>query len=224
MATAKAYKGLPMEGMIATWYARNTGRDMRRFTDIAHLLAERVRPGGDVLEVAPGPGYLAIELAKRGHAVTALDISRTFVRIARENAAKSGVTVDVRHGNSSAMPFPDASFDFVVCVAAFKNFTDPVGAINEMHRVLRPGGQASIFDLRKDASLQDIAAEVRGMQLSAVNALVTRFIFRHGLLRAAYTREQLERMAAQSRFGRCEIECSGIGLEVQLTKVGGCAE
>jgi ubiquinone/menaquinone biosynthesis C-methylase UbiE len=225
MATAKAYKGLPMEGMIATWYARNTGRDMRRFTDIARLVAERVRPGGDVLEVAPGPGYLAIELAKRGYAVTALDISRTFVRIARENAAKIGVTVDVRHGNSSAMPFPDASFDFVVCVAAFKNFTDPVGAIKEMHRVLRPGGQASIFDLRKDASLQDIAAEVRGMHLSAVNALVTRFIFRHGLLRAAYTREQLERMAAQSLFGPCEIECSGIGLEVQLTKAGaGCAE
>jgi ubiquinone/menaquinone biosynthesis C-methylase UbiE len=223
MAAAKAYKGLPMEGMIATWYARNTARDMRRFTDTARLVAEHVRPGGDVLEVAPGPGYLAIEVAKRGYAVTALDISRTFVRIARENAAKSGVSVDVRHGNSSAMPFPDASFDFVVCMAAFKNFTDPVGAINEMHRVLRPGGQASIFDLRKDASLQDIAAEVRGMQLSAVNALVTRFIFRHGLLRAAYTREQLERMAAQSRFGRCEIECSGIGLEVRLTKVAGLA-
>jgi ubiquinone/menaquinone biosynthesis C-methylase UbiE len=221
MATAKAYKGLPMEGVIATWYARNTGRDMRRFTDTARLVAERVRPGGDVLEVAPGPGYLAIELAKRGYAVTALDISRTFVRIARENAARSGVTVDVRHGNSSAMPFPDASFDFVVCMAAFKNFTDPVGAINEMHRVLRPGGQASIFDLRKDASLQDIAAEVRGMQLSAVNALVTRFIFRYGLLRAAYTPERLERMAAQSRFGCCQIECSGIALEVQLTKVGG---
>ena len=218
MATAKAYKGLPMEGMIATWYARNTGRDMRRFTDTARLVAERVRPGGDVLEVAPGPGYLAIELAKRGYEVAALDISRTFVRIARENAAKSGVTVDVRHGNSSAMPFPDASFDFVVCMAAFKNFTDPVGAINEMHRVLRPGGQASIFDLRKDASLQDIAAEVRGMQLNTVNALVTRFIFRHGLLRAAYTREQLDGMAAQSRFGRCEIECSGIALEVRLTK------
>jgi ubiquinone/menaquinone biosynthesis C-methylase UbiE len=223
MAAAKAYKGLPMEGMIATWYARNTARDMRRFTDTARLVAEHVRPGGDVLEVAPGPGYLAIEVAKRGYAVTALDISRTFVRIARENAAKSGVSVDVRHGNSSAMPFPDASFDFVVCMAAFKNFTDPVGAINEMHRVLRPGGQASIFDLRKDASLQDIAAEVRGLQLSAVNALVTRFIFRHGLLRAAYTREQLERMAAQSRFGRCEIECSGIGLEVRLTKVAGLA-
>ena len=218
MVTAKAFKGLPMEGLIATWYARNTGRDLHRFTDTARLLAGRVRQGGDVLEVAPGPGYLAIELAKRGYAVTALDISTSFVRIARENAAKNGVAIDVRHGNASKMPLPDFSFDYVVCMAAFKNFTAPVDAINEMHRVLRAGGQASIFDLRKDASLQDIAAEVRSMNLSAWNAVLTRFIFRHGLLRAAYTREQLDRMAATSRFGRHEIVSQGIGLELRLTK------
>jgi ubiquinone/menaquinone biosynthesis C-methylase UbiE len=218
MATAKAYKGLPMEGMIATWYARNTSRDMRRFADTARLVAERVGPGGDVLEVAPGPGYLSIEMAKRGYTVTALDISKSFVRIARENAAENGVNVDVRLGNASAMPLADASFDFVVCMAAFKNFTNPIGAINEMHRVLKPGGQASIFDLRKDASLQEIALEVRGMQLSAWNSLITRFIFRHGLLRAAYTREQLDEMARTSRFARHEILLRGIGLELRLTK------
>jgi ubiquinone/menaquinone biosynthesis C-methylase UbiE len=218
MVTTKAYKGLPMEGLIATWYARNTGRDMRRFTDIARLVAERVGPGAELLEVAPGPGYLAIELATRGYAVTALDISQSFVRIARENAANSGVVVDVRHGNASAMPIAEASFDYVVCMAAFKNFTDPIGAINEMHRVLKPRGQASIFDLRKDASLQDIAAEVRDMQLSALNALITRVIFRHGLLRAAYTHEQLDRMAHESRFTHHEIVSRGIGLELRLTK------
>jgi ubiquinone/menaquinone biosynthesis C-methylase UbiE len=218
MVTTKAYKGLPMEGPIATWYARNTGRDTRRFTDTARLVAERLAPGGAVLEVAPGPGYLAIELAKRGYRVTALDISQSFVRIARENAARSGVQVDVRHGNASAMPLADASFDYVVCMAAFKNFTDPVGAINEMHRVLRPGGQASVFDLRRDASLQDIAAAVRDMRLSALNALITRFIFRHGLLRAAYPRVQLEHMAHISNFARHEIVSRGIGLELRLEK------
>jgi ubiquinone/menaquinone biosynthesis C-methylase UbiE len=218
MVTTKAYKGLPMEGVIATWYARNTGRDMRRFADTARIVAERIGPGGAVLEVAPGPGYLSIELAKRGYSVTAVDISKSFVRIARENAAKDGVSVDVRHGNASAMPLADTSFDFVVCMAAFKNFSNPIGAINEMHRVLRPGGQASIFDLRKDASLQDIAAEVRDMHLAAWNALLTRFIFRHGLLRAAYSREQLEQLAAESRFRCCEIESRGIGLELRLAK------
>jgi ubiquinone/menaquinone biosynthesis C-methylase UbiE len=138
--------------------------------------------------------------------------------LARETAARSGVNVDVRHGNASAMPLADASFDLVVCMAAFKNRTNPIGAINEMHRVLRPGGQASIFDLRKDASLQDIAVEVRSMQLSAWNARLTRFIFRHGLLRAAYTREQLDRMAGKSSFERHEIVSRGIGFELRLTK------
>src|SRR5262249_32048328 len=149
MGTAKGYRGLAMEGPIATWYAKNTGRDLSRFTNIAQRITERVRSGGAILEVAPGPGYLAIELARRDYTVTALDISTSFVKIARENAAAAGVTVDVRHGNASAMPLPDDAFDAVVCVAAFKNFTDPFGAINEMHRVLRPGGEACIFDLRK---------------------------------------------------------------------------
>ena len=116
------------------------------------------------------------------------------------------------------MPLPDASFDYVVCMAAFKNFTDPVGAMNEMHRVLKPGGRASIYDLRKDASAEDISSEVRGMHLSAWNTLLTRFIFRFGLLKAAYTREQLAQMAANSRFGRSDISVSGIGVEVLLTR------
>src|SRR5262245_65736850 len=104
-ATQKAYKGLAMEGPIATWYARNTARDQRRFKDTARALAERGQPGGRILEVAPGPGYLAIELAKRGYAVTAMDISRSFVRIASENAAAAGLTVTAQQGNPSAMPF-----------------------------------------------------------------------------------------------------------------------
>src|SRR2546422_11619533 len=83
------------------------------------------------------------------------------------------------------MPFPDASFDFVVCVAAFKNFSDPIGALNEIHRVLTPGGQGSIYDLRKDASLDEIAAGVRGMQLSTINSLLKRWVFWVGLLQRA---------------------------------------
>jgi ubiquinone/menaquinone biosynthesis C-methylase UbiE len=207
-----------MEGPIATWYARNTGRNLNRFTNIARHLAERVRPGGAILEVAPGPGYLAIELAKRGYAVTALDISRSFVNIARENAAAASVSVDVRHGNASAMPLPDDTFDAVVCVAAFKNFSDPLGAINEMHRVLRPGGEAYIFDLRKDANRQAVEAEVRGMHLSAWNTWVTRWTFELLLLKRAYSRDELEGMAAQSRFCQADVALDGIGLELRLRK------
>jgi ubiquinone/menaquinone biosynthesis C-methylase UbiE len=216
--TAKAYKGLAMEGVIATWYTRNAGRNRTRFEDTARLVAERVRPGAQVLEVAPGPGYLAIELARRGYAVTALDISRSFVRITRENAVRAGVVVDIRHGNASQMPFADRAFDFIVCMAAFKNFTDPIGAINEMHRVLKPGGQASVFDLRKDATRDEIDNEVRSLHLSRVNTYLTRWTFQFMLLKRAYTREQLLRMAAHSHFAGGEIASNGIGCELRLTK------
>lgn len=216
----KAYKGIAMEGVIATWYAKNTSRDRRRFEEVSRAVAERVPPGHRVLEVAPGPGYLAIEIAKSGRQIAALDISKSFVKMALENARKAGVTIDVRHGNAAAMPFADASFDFVVCTAAFKNFSDPVGTLNEIHRVLKPGGQASIYDLRRDATLEDIDAEIRDMHLSAWSSLLTRWIFRFGLLRSAYTREELERMAGQSRFGRCEVAASGIGFELRLAKAG----
>src|ERR1700747_3794031 len=87
---------------------------------------------------APGPGYLAIELAKRGqYAMTGLDISKTFVEIASANARRASVEVDIQQGNASAMPFADNTFDLILCRAAFKNFSQPLEAMNEMHRVLK---------------------------------------------------------------------------------------
>ena len=116
------------------------------------------------------------------------------------------------------MPFPEGSFDYVVCRAAFKNFADPVGALDEVHRVLRPGGQASIYDLRKDASLEEIDREVAEMGLSRLNAFLTRWTFRLMLLRNAYSRPALERLVAASRFGFGEIVPDGIGFELRLSK------
>jgi hypothetical protein len=60
----KAYRGMAMEGMIARWYARNTGRNIEAFRKEAQELAHHLPSGSDVLEVAPGPGFLAIELAR----------------------------------------------------------------------------------------------------------------------------------------------------------------
>src|SRR5262249_58081895 len=125
------------------------------FRKEAQEIARRLPDGGDVLEVAPGPGFLAIELAKLGpYRVVGLDISRSFVRIATDNAARAGVPVTFREGNASAMPLASDSFDLVYCRAAFKNFSEPVAALAEMQRVLRPGGTAVINALRGDARWQ----------------------------------------------------------------------
>jgi ubiquinone/menaquinone biosynthesis C-methylase UbiE len=208
-----------MEGIIATWYAKNTANDVRGTRKCARAIADCLKPGARVLEVAPGPGYLAIEIARMGdYKVSGLDISHSFVRIAAQNARKADVSVDFQHGDAAHMPFPDESFDFLVCRAAFKNFSDPLSAIKEIYRVLAPGGRASIFDLRKDASLAEIDDEVAGMHLSAVNALLTRWVFRTTLLKNAYTSEAIEAMVSRSHFAKGEVLRDGIGFELRLSK------
>ena len=215
----KGYKGIAMEGAIAAWYTRNTRSRIGEQRALAERISARVPRGGRVLEVAPGPGYLSLELAKLATCrVSGLDISRTFVEIERRNAREAGVDVDYRLGDATIMPFDDGTFDFAVCVAAFKNFTQPRRVIEELHRVLRPGGTALIVDLRRDASRQDIDAEVERMRLGPVNAMLTRGAFRGMLLRNAYTPAEMETLVAQTSFGTCRIERDNIGMEIELTK------
>jgi ubiquinone/menaquinone biosynthesis C-methylase UbiE len=208
-----------MEGLSARWYARQRGtpNQLALFRAQATELTEGVAPGAAVLEVAPGPGYLAIEIARLGYRVTGLDISRTMVEIAGANAASAGVRIDFRHGDVSATPFADESFDLVVCQAAFKNFRHPLSALNEIWRLLRPAGHAVIEDMRKETTHDEIAAEVRGQGLTGINGFVTRTVL-EGLRNRAYSVERFQQLVAESRFGSCEIKTAGIGLEVSLTK------
>jgi len=80
----KPYKGIGMEGMIATWYARNTGKSIAEYHNLAKRIADGLRPATGVLEVAPDRlsrhrAGAAWFLSRAG-----LDVSRTFVRIGRE--------------------------------------------------------------------------------------------------------------------------------------------
>jgi ubiquinone/menaquinone biosynthesis C-methylase UbiE len=219
-AKQKPWKGKGMEGAVAKWYARTRSKDMEDFRREAQGVASGLSHGARVLEVAPGPGFFSIELAKLGsYAITGLDISRTFVAIASGNARDAGVKVDFEWGNAAAMPFADNSFDCIYCSAAFKNFTEPVKALDEMHRVLRPGGEALIADLRKDATLEDIDRFVKQSGRSMIDAWLTRWTFRHMLLKRAYTQDAFAQMARESRFGACQITADTVGLQVRLLKM-----
>jgi ubiquinone/menaquinone biosynthesis C-methylase UbiE len=210
-----------MEGAGARWYARlrRSGGQLEAYRRQAAQLTDGLPSGAEVLEVAPGPGYLAIELARLGFQVTGLDISRSFVEIASENARQAAVRVDFRQGDAASLPFAAESFDLVVCQAAFKNFARPGSALDQMHRVLRSGGTAVIQDMRRDASGADIDREVRRMGLSPLNAFMTKPTLTM-LRRRAYSPAQFERLAADSAFRTCNIQTEGIGIEVRLTKRG----
>ena len=206
-----------MEGFVASWYARQTARDLDEFQRIARRIAAHLNPGSRVLEIAPGPGYLAVELAKLTDSqVTGLDISKSFVRIAAENAREAGVRVDFEHGDAADLPFPDRQFDFIVCRAAFKNFSRPLVALNEMHRVLNPGGKAFIIDLRKDFSRRAVNEYVAGRGIFA--AAMIKLTFNTMLKKRAYTKESMAGLVSQSQFGRGEIRLDPLGFELWLSK------
>jgi ubiquinone/menaquinone biosynthesis C-methylase UbiE len=215
----KPYRGIGMEGFIATSYAKNTKRDLADFRREAKMIAERLVPGSSVLEIAPGPGYLSIELARLGRfRIVGLDISQTFVRLATENAAKAAVDVQFRQGDAQAIPFGADTFDFIICRAAFKNFSDPVAALDEIRRTMKPSGAALIIDMRNDVSNKAIDDFVAARRAGPMNALMMKWTFKHMLRMRAYSRQQIIDMVDTVGFAACDISDDAIGMKIWLRK------
>jgi len=216
--TKKSYKGIAMEGRIAKTYAKSTKKDINEYKKDAATVAQKLFEGAVVLEIAPGPGYLAIELSKLGtYSIYGVDISETFVSIAQANAEEEGVNVEFRHGDAANLPFADNFCDFIVNRAAFKNFPEPVRVLHEMYRVLRSGGTAVIFDLRPDVPSKVIDEYVKNMQLGWMAALWTKLSLK-GLRKWAHSKSEFEAFIGATNFTNYEIQESSMGLAVWLMK------
>lgn len=111
-----------------------------------------LQPDGDdrVLDVACGAGGLIANLAPRVERVVGVDLSDGMLDIARSRLAGLD-NVELRLGRSDALPFDDGSFTALICTTAFHHFPDPQRSIDEMARVLAPGGRLVIGDLCRDS-------------------------------------------------------------------------
>jgi ubiquinone/menaquinone biosynthesis C-methylase UbiE len=220
MNIMRRFKDLGIEGRMARWYDRNTrSRRMDEMKKYAQEVSGHLEDGASVLEVAPGPGYLSIELAKVGsYRISAIDISRDFVEIARRNAGEAGVEINFQEGNVANIPFPDASFDFVVCTAAFKNFRDPLGALNQMYRVLKPEGTVLIVDMNRNVSSKTINEFTESIGVKGAEALFMKSTFKFFLRNGAYTQDDFSRLISKTLFKNCDIKDDGMVLYVYLRK------
>ena len=128
----------------------------RRFVHDARLFAhdrspfDRIIPFDGlkdraVLEIGCGMGLHSELMAKAGARVTALDVSDTSVEATQRRAALKGFVCDVRQGDAAAMDFPDASFDLVWSWGAIHHAAYTGRIVREIHRVLKPGGQARVM-------------------------------------------------------------------------------
>jgi ubiquinone/menaquinone biosynthesis C-methylase UbiE len=212
----KRFQDLGIEGEKAKYYNQMT-RDHRigEMKEQAKEVARYIKDGDSVLEVAPGAGYLSIELSKLGrYKITGMDISKDLVEIASRNAKEAGVEIDFRQGNVSRMPFNANEFDVIICVLSFKNFKEPLKALEEMHRVLKSGGTALIMDLNRQASMKVTKKVAETMGLKGLNAYIAGAIQRSG----AYTRKDVETFISQTKFKDFEIRDSTMGFSIYLKK------
>lgn len=109
-----------------------------------------VKPGEHVLDVATGTGDVAIEFARLTKAarITGLDPSTGMLVVARgkTSADKDLARIDLVEGDALALPFPNASFDVVTIAFGLRNLPDYARGVNEMSRVLRPGGRLVVLE------------------------------------------------------------------------------
>lgn len=212
----KRFQDLGIEGAKARYYDQIT-REHRigEMKEQAREISEHIKDGDSVLEIAPGAGYLSIELAKLGnYTITGMDISKDLVEICTKNAKEAGVQVDFRQGNVSEMPFRAEMFNCIVCVLAFKNFKNPMKALEEMYRVLKPGGMVLIMDLNRNASMKATKNVAEHMGLKGITAYIAGAIQRSG----SYGRNEFETFISRTKFKNYEIRDSAMGFSIYLSR------
>lgn len=221
MKESRRLRDISIEGIAARWYDNNTRKHrLEEMKGYAKEATTYIQDGCSVLEVAPGPGYLVIELAKLGkYKIIGLDISNDFVKIARRNAKEAGVDdVQFQQGSVADIPFPCNTFDFIICTAAFKNFKEPLKALSEMYRVLTLGGTALIIDLNRNISNHQIEDYTKNIEAKGIDKLIMKFMFKYFLRNGAYIKDEFIDLASKTEFKEYAIKEEGIGLYIYLRK------
>jgi len=106
------------------------------------------------IDLGCGPGLLVLELARRapGITVVGVDLSDEMLAQAKERATTAGIAGQVafHQGDAERIPLPDAAVDLVISTLSLHHWQEPATVLDEIARVLRPGGAFLIFDLRRD--------------------------------------------------------------------------
>jgi len=130
-------------------------------------------PQSRVLDSAAGTGGAALELARRGHKVTAIDASPAMVARTKERASSVGLTIEALIMDGQNLTFPDARFDAALSVLGVILFPDAVRGLSELRRVVRTGGRIALVTWTASEAYE-LVGELRAAALSVFGSLPAR--------------------------------------------------
>jgi len=130
-------------------------------------------PQSRVLDSAAGAGGAALELARRGHRVTAIDASLAMVSRTKERASTTGLVIEALTMDGQDLTFPDASFDAALSVLGVILFPDAVRGLSELRRVVRPGGRIALVTWTAPEAYE-LIGQLRAAALSVLGSLPAR--------------------------------------------------
>lgn len=188
-------------------------------SDLFSAVAEDVlaqAPRGDLLEIGSGAGYLAVELGQRNREleITAMNGMAGMVQAAEARVHRYGLgrQIKVARGDATDIPFANEAFQHVVSLGGPQHWSAPELALAEIHRVLKPGGAAWIYSLRRELPEEgwDRVREAVSPLLRPVFDMVV-----SGPAGRALTEGELTSMASRTPFGRAEV----VAMDVRLSGV-----
>ncbi len=127
-------------------FYRSFGYDLEKERDF--ILDSALPVSGKILEIGTGKGHFALALAKRGFSFASIDISRQEQEIAMLNLRYSGLEKQAvfKIENAERLSFPDRDFDVIFSINVFHHLENPAAVLDEIIRLLRPGGKVVLAD------------------------------------------------------------------------------
>jgi len=153
--------------LVATGYAETTMQAFGQYAEAA-IAAARLKPGAAVLDVACGPGTLALMLARNAGRVDGIDFSQAMLDCFADRIARDGHrNIEIRHGDAQQLPYADNSFDAAFSLFGLMFFPDRGRGFAEIHRTLKPGGTAAVTSwtpVDQSPAMQIMFGAVRAMK------------------------------------------------------------